>query len=162
VEPDVLATQVLASWRRHNEILLHLLGAVPPKGLRAVPTGSRGRDVARQFAHLHRTLERYDKCAAPSKASLARSLKQSGAGVEDFLARGLRGEVRPRLFGHDIVRWFTYLVAHESHHRGQIALALKQAGLRLPDRVAVQGLWGKWIWGGTARSGRAPARKTGR
>ena len=29
----------------------------------------------------------------------------------------------------------------------EILLALKQEGMRLPDEVAVQGVWGKWIHG---------------
>lgn len=157
-----LERQVAHAWRRHNEILLLLLRSVPAKGFAAVPTGSRGRDVARQFNHLnrvrlgwvhyHRTgkrpkLPRGDKGPRPSRAELKAALVASGKEVSAFLQDCLRGEARPRMFGKEIVRWVTYLISHESHHRGQIMLALKQSGFRLPEKVAVQGLWGKWIFG---------------
>jgi hypothetical protein len=74
---------IVAAWRRHQEILLYLLEQIPTKGLAAVPTGSRGRDVAAQLHHLYRTrtgwlayhatgkrprLPRYDKNRPPTKA----------------------------------------------------------------------------------------------
>lgn len=160
--PGEIAGQILATWRRHNEILLYLPDATPREGLAAMPTGSRGRDVARQFAHLARVrtgwvhyhltgrkpkLPRHDKGKRPTKAELDRLLRESGAGVDEFLERGLRGDVRPKLFGKQVVRWLGYLIAHESHHRGQILLALKQSGMRLPDEISVRGLWGRWIYG---------------
>ena len=162
IEREELVEQVLVTWRRHQDILLHLLEEIPDEGMTAKPAGSRGRDVARQFAHLyrvrmgwlhhHRTgkrpkLPRYDKGPPPSRADLRTWLEESGDEVEHWLGEALNGDARLRLFGKQPLRWMGYLIAHESHHRGQIALALKQAGLRLPEKVAVQGLWGKWIFG---------------
>jgi len=162
MDRDELAEQLIATWRRHNEILLYLLKAIPERGLRAVPAASRGRMVAEQFAHLdgvrrgwlyfHETGRRakrepIEKGKPPSRAQLARRLTASGRDVERFIVRAVREDVRPRLFGRQLVRWIGYLIAHESHHRGQMMLALKQNGERLPERVALQGLWGKWIFG---------------
>ena len=36
-----------------------------------------------------------------------------------------------------------YVIAHDACHHGQIALALKQNGMRLPDKVAL----GRWYGG---------------
>ena len=40
-----------------------------------------------------------------------------------------------------------YFIAHDSHHRGQIALALKQNGMRLPEKVALGRIWYPWYSG---------------
>jgi uncharacterized damage-inducible protein DinB len=157
-----LEEQLLSAWRRHNEILLYLLDHVPPEGLTAVPSGSRGRSVAGQFAHLDRVRAgwlayhvtgkrpkqpRTDKENLPPASVLRKGLAQTGAEIEELLDRAFRGQAKIRMFGRQPVRWMAYLIAHESHHRGQILLALKQAGLRIPDKIALQGLWGKWIDG---------------
>jgi len=161
MHPDEIIRQILATWRRHQEILLYLLDQIPAKGWTALPAGSHGRDVARQFAHLDRCrrgwlvyhetgrsprLPRVHQGPPPPRRQVKAWLKTSGRDVERYLARALGdGAVRPRLFGREVIRWLGYLIAHESHHRGQILLAVKQSGHRLPDRVAIEGVWGKWI-----------------
>jgi uncharacterized damage-inducible protein DinB len=51
------------------------------------------------------------------------------------------------VFGKNIICWMGHLISHESHHRGQIMIALKQSGIKLPEQVVINGLWGKWISG---------------
>jgi len=162
MEFDELAGQVLETWRRHNEILLLLLAAIPAKGMTALPAGSRGRTVALQFAHVDHVrrgwlsyfetgkrpkLPRDDKANPPNKPQLKKTLRDSARKVEAFLSDCIQTDAVPKRFSDHALRWMGYLIAHESHHRGQIALALKQSGLRLPEKVSMDGLWGRWFAG---------------
>lgn len=149
---------VLEAWERHQQIHLNLLKSISPSGLLVVPNGSKGRTVAEQFAHTNLVrlgwLKYHSSGQRPNRealkeaipADLYTALESSGQAVMEYLEKALKGEVKTRNFGKNPIRFMSYLISHESHHRGQIALALKQAGLRLPEEVSMQGLWGHWIW----------------
>lgn len=159
---DKLIDQILEAWRVHDGINRTLLDGIPDAGLKAVPLNSRGRTVAHQFAHMvrvrrawlhyHRTGERVSpektpKDALPSRAKLRKDLETSGKETGDLLGKVLREGGKVKMFRGNPVRWMGYIIAHESHHRGSILLALKQNGIRIPGKVAMQGVWYAWMSG---------------
>lgn len=149
--PDAL----LETWRIHNRIHLYLLDALTEPQLTLSPQ-PKGRSVFSQFAHLHNVRLMWLKSAAPdlmesvskveadqgSHDELKSALVSSSAVIEQLLARAWEhGKVKG--FKPHPTAFLGYLISHESHHRGQIILTLKQNGAMPPKSV----LFGLWEWG---------------
>jgi uncharacterized damage-inducible protein DinB len=148
--------QLIESWEIHNRINLYVLSAVQPEAFGAT-SASGGRTVGDQFGHIHNVRLMWLAQAAPDlNATLVKiergctdgnvlrsALEASSVAVVTLLTRSLESDGRIKGFKPHAVAFFSYLVSHESHHRGQIALTLKQAGFPLDKKVA----YGIWEWG---------------
>jgi uncharacterized damage-inducible protein DinB len=151
--------QLQEAWRTNNRITLHLLDSIDDEGLACTLSKRGGRDVARQFAHLHDVriyqlqnrakdlaagLEKFQSKGAPTvspgKAELRDALTASGDAIESFLTDVLEGVPKRRGFKKGIFTTLSYLVAHESHHRGNILLTLKQSGHPV-EKSATYAMW---------------------
>jgi uncharacterized damage-inducible protein DinB len=159
VDDRSVLAQVLQAWLVNNSINIKLIRAIPSRGFAAVPLNSRGRDVRSQLAHMQKvhvgwlryfgvrlpkSAKSYTGRQTPSRAQLITAFRASGKAVHAFLQDALESGGRVKFFQGKPVRWMCYVIAHDSHHRGQIALALKQQGMRLPATVAVDDIWYSW------------------
>ena len=151
------AKQLLETWEIHNRINLYLLDAVEPEHLKDL-SSSKGRNVGEQFAHIHNVrlmwlkqaapellskLRKIEKDDATKKQLLQQSLTNSGKAINQLLTTSLQADGKIKGFKPHAPAFLGYLTSHESHHRGQIALSLKQANHPLSKKV----LYGIWEWG---------------
>lgn len=100
-------------------------------------------------------MPRFKGSDVPTAAELKDALARSGRAVAEVVRAAVDGEGLTS-WKRPPVTWLMYLLSHESHHRGQIAQALKQSGVRPPDEIAY-GIWA--YWGGAAF--KAPTRRRG-
>jgi uncharacterized damage-inducible protein DinB len=152
---------LVEAWRTNNRIHLFLIDRIKATGMKCSLSKRGGRDVARQFAHIHDVrlyhlekrandllagLEKFQSkdtpTVSPTKAELKKALRASGAAMERFLVDVLEGAPKRRGLKKGIFTTFGYLIAHESHHRGSILLTLKECGhpLSRDDAYAI------WSW----------------
>ena len=101
--------QVLQAWRTNQRINDFLIDNISTEGMKCTLSTRGGRNVVRQFCHVHNV--RFWHLEACAKE----------------LAKGL-------------IAFLGYLIAHQSHHRSNILLTLKQSGHSL-DQAARYKLW---------------------
>jgi len=167
-------TSIIEAWQTNNRVTTTLIAALPDPLWNATVPGMGARTVRTIAAHLHNARSRWIQTlgsehgiARPPMIDLRRStrrqvvaaLNRSSAGMESLLHLALDNGARlPRSKRYvwqnlalDVGHVLTYFVGHEAHHRGQIILAARQIGIRLPQKVT-NGLWWWKSPGGAGRS----------
>ena len=146
---------LLNAFDTNNRINAYLIENLPPEAWRAKPADGKGRAVAAIVAHMHNVRvmwlkatkaeeipEQLDR-ATVTPAQALRGLESSRHALSTVLSRAMAGDGRVKGFRPDVVGFFGYLIAHDAHHRGQIAMLARQAGHALPQKA----MFGMWEWG---------------
>ncbi len=152
-----MSDPLLDTWLINARIDSYLLASLLPPALAATaPSG--GRSVGEMLAHVHNVrlmwlkssapdllegLTKIEKEQAASLGVLGNALDASASAIAALITRSLDAGGKVRGFKPHVHAFVGYLISHESHHRGQILLALKLAGSPVDKKVA----YGLWEWG---------------
>ncbi|HEV7701709.1 MAG TPA: DinB family protein [Pyrinomonadaceae bacterium] len=149
--------QIIETWLINNRVDLYLLDAIADEEL-ADALSSKGRDVARQFAHIHNVRLMWLKGAAPDinakqtkidadtaidKKLLQLRLTESGEAIAELLSNAIENGGKVKGFKPHVTAFLGYLLAHDAHHRSQLIIALKQSGHKIDQKIG----YGIWEWG---------------
>jgi uncharacterized damage-inducible protein DinB len=150
-----LPLALLNALDTNNRISLYLIENLPPEAWNAKLPDGRGRTIAAIVAHMHNVRVMWLKAgkaddipdqldrATVRPAQAARALENSREALHKLCSRALETDGRIKSFRPDVAGFIGYLIAHDAHHRGQIAMLARQLGYPLPQKA----MFGMWEWG---------------
>jgi len=150
-----LPLALLNAFDTNHRISLYLIENVPAEAWNAKLPDGKGRTIAAIVAHMHNVRVMWLKAAkeddipdqldratvTPGQA--ARALESSWAALRKLSSRAIETDGRIKGFRPDVAGFIGYLIAHDAHHRGQIAMLARQLGHPLPQKA----MFGMWEWG---------------
>jgi len=150
-----LSNALLNAFDTNNRINLYLIENLPAEAWNAKTPDGKGRTVAAIVAHMHNVRvmwlkaakakeipDQLDRATVTTKEA-STALEQSRKALHGLTAHALETDGRIKNFRPDVAGFFGYLIAHDAHHRGQIAMLARQLGHPLPQKA----MFGMWEWG---------------
>jgi uncharacterized damage-inducible protein DinB len=146
---------ILRAFDIHNRITGYLIENLDPPCWRAPTPDGKGRDMAAIAAHIHSVHCMWLKAAGSAKVPPAldkstvspgeamSALAETASLLRVLISNALEGDGRIKNFKPDATAFVGYLIAHDSHHRGQMAMLARQTGHPIPKSAG----YGLWEWG---------------
>ena len=154
--PPSAVDALLAAYATNNRINEFLIRNVSEAAWRATPPGGKGRDIASMVAHMHNVRLMWLKAGGMAadlpaklegeiftKENALEAFEESWQALDRVLRAAMGGDGRIKGFKPDVYGFLAYLLAHDGHHRGQIAMQARQLGQPLTKSV----MFGMWEWG---------------
>ncbi len=148
-----LPKALLNAFEINNRINSYMIESLPAESWNAKPPS--GRTIAAIVAHMHNVRVMWLKAARADEipdqldrttvtpVQAGRALESSRHALNVIIRRALAGDGRIRNFRPDVAGFLFYLIAHDSHHRGQITMLTRQMGHPLAQKA----MFGMWEWG---------------
>jgi len=149
------AEALLRAWSASARMNVFLIERLTPAVWLAPPpeaVARANRTIAATFAHMHNCGLRYlartnpdapvpaELSRRPTAAQAKKALAAKRRVVLEVVGEALQQGRRIVGFPHDAASYLIYYIAHDSHHRGQIALQSRLLGHPL-DTDTMSGLW---------------------
>jgi len=147
-----IKTDIIYSWNQNNKVSLYLLDNIEPSWL-PIKLNNGGRTIGEQFVHINNIRSywvnkvgekidlKIDKKYAKDKSKLVDTFLKSSQKMSDTLCQLFEQESIKGYKPHPTA-FFTQIIAHESHHRGQIMTIIARNNLEISKSVN----FGLWNW----------------